>query len=210
VNTYPIFIIGLESRKVIVIGGGFVAARKVQTLHDDGASVTVISPEIVPALAELAAAGALSLQLRQYQEGDLKGAFMAIAATDDPEVNRSVWEEAVRERCLINVVDDPSHSNFITPAVVRRGKLKLAITTGGASPALARILRMKLEKLIGPEYEELVELLDEWRPEFINRFQSMEARFLTVDRLLEAGLLDLVRQQGRSAANKLIEETVKK
>jgi precorrin-2 dehydrogenase / sirohydrochlorin ferrochelatase len=208
VKTYPICLIGLEKRKIVVVGGGKVAARKVKALQEDGARVTLISPLVETELAESAGQGKLIWQQRTYQDGDLCGAFLAIAATDDPEVNRCVWEDALREGCLVNVVDDPSHSNFIMPAVVRRGDLKVAVTTGGASPALARSLRTRLEGLIGPEYEVLAELLEERRPQFISRFRSMDARFQAINRLLENGILDVLSQEGRTEAARLIDNTL--
>ena len=136
-----------------------MAARKVEGLLAAGANIKVISPKLTPELQLLVHSRRVAFLPRSYEEGDLENAFLVIAATDDPVVNRSVWAEAERRGCLVNVVDDPAHSNFILPAVVQRDELSIAISTGGSSPALARRLRERIEKLIGPEYGILTALL---------------------------------------------------
>jgi siroheme synthase-like protein len=148
---------------VIVIGGGQVAARKVEGLLAAGARVTVISPQLAPLLQEMAAQGRILVLPRAYQPGDLGHARLVIAATDDKQVNQAVWQEAQERGCLINVVDDPARCTFHAPAVVRRGKVTIAIGTGGSSPALAQHLRRELEAAIGPEYELLADNLAEFR-----------------------------------------------
>jgi precorrin-2 dehydrogenase/sirohydrochlorin ferrochelatase len=195
VKTYPINVIGLEQRHSVVIGGGNVAARKVAGLLEAGARVTVISPALAPELKTLAEAGRVVFIGR-----DLAGAFLVIAATDEPAVNRAVWQEAEQIGCLVNVVDDPAHSNFIVPAVVRRGDVSVAVSTGGASPALARHLRERLETLVGPDYGELADLLAELRPQLLSRFESGEARLAVALRLIDSELPGILRQSGREAA----------
>jgi precorrin-2 dehydrogenase/sirohydrochlorin ferrochelatase len=151
-------------------------------------------------LETLAEAGRIIFIDRPYRRGDLAGAFLVIAATDDPAANQAVWREAERRGCLVNVVDDPAHSNFILPAVVRRGDVSVAISTGGASPALARRLRERLETLVGPEYGELADLLAELRPQLLSRFESGEARLAVALRLIDSGLPGILQQSGREAA----------
>lgn len=198
-KTYPICLIRLEQRLSIVIGGGQVAARKVIGLLDAGAHVTVIAPHLVPALCALAAAGSIDVCEREYRSGDLAGAFLVIAATDDPVVNQQVWEEARQRGCLINVVDDPAHSNFIVPARVQRGEVNIAITTGGASPALARRLREQLERTIGPEYADLAEILAQTRSILLARHAPGEPRLAAALRLIDSDLLNVIRRDGREA-----------
>lgn len=188
------------------MGGGSIAARKAGSLLEAGAQITVISPAVVPELRSLAEKGLIRLLERAYQAGDLAGAFLAFAATDDPEVNRAVWEEGNRTGCLVNAVDDPAHSNFIMPAVVRRGEMAIAISTGGASPALARRLREWLDTLISPEYGQLVELLAELRPDLLARFGAGEERLAVALRLVDSDLLDIIRQEGREAAKRYVLE----
>lgn len=137
---YPVYL-DIARRRCVVIGAGPVAERKVRQLLAAGADVTLVSPEATPELRRSAEAGRLRWIERGYAEGDLAGAFLAIAATDDTEVNRAVSAEAERERALLNVVDVPSLCTFVAPAIVERGPVTVAISTGGASPALARKIR---------------------------------------------------------------------
>lgn len=199
VNTYPISLIGLEARRCVVIGGGAVATRKVAGLLAARAAVTIISPALAPALERLAAEGQAQALRRPYRPGDLEGAFLVIAATDDQAVNRAVWEEANRRGCLVNVVDDPAHSNFIVPAIVRRDEITVAVQTGGASPALARRLRERLEATVGPEYGVLARLLAELRPELLARVPPGESRLAAALRLVDSDVLDVIRRDGAEA-----------
>jgi precorrin-2 dehydrogenase / sirohydrochlorin ferrochelatase len=200
-KTYPVCLVNLEDQHMVLIGGGKVAARKAMALLEAGAQLTAISPDFVEEFSLLAEKyTALCLVKRPYQDGDLDGAFLAIAATDAPEINRAVWDEARRRGCLVNVVDDPQHCNFIVPAVLQRGEIKIAISTGGASPALARRLKERLDQVVVPEYAGLADLLAELRPELIARYPAGEARLDAALRLVDADLLDVLRQQGRSAA----------
>ena len=197
---YTICLVGLPSRQAIVVGGGAVAARKVEGLLEAGAQVKVISPLLTRELQLIASAGVITFLPRPYQDGDLEDAYLVIAATDDPTVNQSVWMEAERRGCLINVVDDPQHSNFILPAVVRRGEVSVAVSTGGNSPALARRLRERIEKLIGPEYGVLAELLGELRPELIADFPEGEARLQAALKVIDSDILNIIQSQGKDAA----------
>jgi siroheme synthase-like protein len=148
----------------------------------------------------LADSGEITVLPRPYQEGDLEGAFLVIAATDDPAVNQSVWSEAERRGCLVNVVDDPMHSNFILPAIVQHDDLGIAISTGGSSPALARRLRERIETLIGPEYGVLASLMAELRPELIETFPAGEARLQAALRVIDSDILNIIQSHGRDAA----------
>lgn len=187
----------------MVIGGGKVADRKVRALLEAGANVTVISPALVPELAQLTRERSIQVFERPFRSGDLQGFFLAIAATDDPELNRRIWQEALEQGCLINVVDDPQHSNFILPAVVRRGDFTLAVSTGGASPALARRVRERLEREYGPEYGTFTELLAKLRPELLARFHTPQARLEAALALLEGEVLGTLKNKGREAARQV-------
>jgi precorrin-2 dehydrogenase/sirohydrochlorin ferrochelatase len=205
-DVYPIGLIGLEQQKTVVIGGGKVAARKVTGLLEAGAQVTVISPAFVPELRVLAGSRRVTLTARAYQDGDLADAFLVIAATNNAGINERVWQEARTQGCLVNVVDHPAHCNFIVPAVVRRGEVAVTVSTGGASPALARRLREQLESLIGPEVGELADLLAELRPELQTRFPDEELRTQAAFRLVDSNLAELIRRQGIDAARLRAEE----
>ncbi len=155
---YPIFL-KLESVPCLVVGGGAVAARKVRGLLAAGARVTVVSPEAEAELKALAREGSLTWRQRPYQAGDLAGFRLTIAATSSAKVNARVYEEALAQGALVNSVDDPRHSSFFVPSVVRRGLLTLAISTSGAVPYLARRLREHLESRFYPELAREVEEL---------------------------------------------------
>ena len=165
----PVFL-GLRNRRVVMVGGGPVAAAKVTELLPTGAEVVVVAPEVEPAIRELAGAGELVWQARSYEPGDLAGAFLLLAA-DSPGVNARAAGEAKGRGVLVNVADDPAHCDLITPAVVRRGELTVAISTGGHSPAFARYVRELLETVIGPEYGGLLVRVAEVRQQMLSRGQ---------------------------------------
>lgn len=148
---YPMMV-DLRGRRCLVVGGGAVASRKVAALLRAGAAVTVVSPALSPALARLAAGGRVSHRARPYRGSDLRGAWLAIGATDDPDVNARLGAEAARRGILVNVADAPRLCAFQVPSVVRRGDLTIAISTGGTSPALARRIRQDLEAIYPPGF----------------------------------------------------------
>jgi precorrin-2 dehydrogenase/sirohydrochlorin ferrochelatase len=197
---YPISLTALETRQTVVVGGGRVAARKVDSLLQASANITVISPQAIPHLQQLQTDGQITLINRPYQPGDLCEAFLVIAATNNPGINHQVLQEARQCGCLINMVDDPAAGNFIVPAVVQRGPITLTISTGGGSPALARWLREQLEDFVGPEYGELAVLLTELRPELRQHYPDSQSRTFAVFQLIDSGLADIIKTQGLNAA----------
>lgn len=190
-KTYPVFLVKLERSHCIVVGGGQVAARKVTALRRASAQVTVISPVLCEPLEELAVQGRIEVVDRDYRQGDLEGAFLVVAATDDPDVNRQVWEEAKARNLLVNVVDDPEHCNFIAPSVVRRGPLSLAISTSGQCPAFSRHLRRRLEREFGPAHARYVELLGNLRGRVVDTFTMTERRDFW-QKIFESNVLSLL------------------
>ena len=155
----PIFL-EVTGKPCLVVGGGEVALRKVRTLVAAGAApITVISTETTPAIAELADGGAIRVLRRAYREGDMVGNQLVYAATGDAELSRRLFEEARRLNILINVADAPDYCSFIVPSVIRRGRLQIAISTAGASPALSRNLRQRMETWLGDELEVLLEVM---------------------------------------------------
>jgi len=208
-KTYPICLVNIQQRRVIVIGGGHVAARKVRGLIDADASVHLISPIIDDDLEELSQSGQLFIEHRDYRKGDLVGAFLVIAATDDPVINQVIWEEAQKEGCLINVVDDPEHCNFILPALVRRGDLTMAVSSGGASPALSRRLRENLQAQFGPEYGELTALLGEIRPDLLANYPPGEERLEAALGLIDSQLMEVLKQDGYAQAKRFALEMIR-
>jgi siroheme synthase-like protein len=162
VRYYPA-LLNISGKKCVVVGGGEVAFRKVKMLLECGGKVTVISPKPHPEMAKLSEEGAIHFVQKDYEAGDLKDAFLAVAGTNVNEINRRVADEAKKEGVLLNVVDDPEQSGYIVPSLFRRGDLTIAISTGGTSPALARKIRAKLEQEIGGEYASLLSLIGEVR-----------------------------------------------
>ena len=155
---YPVFL-NLSGKNCVVAGGGQVALRKVTTLLQYGADITVISPRLCKGLGELDCAGKIKVRRRSYQAGDLEGAYIAIIATGNRSVNRQASLEAGLNKIPVNVVDDAGLSDFIVPSIVRRGSVSIAISTAGKSPALARKLRSKLEGELADEYADLALLI---------------------------------------------------
>jgi precorrin-2 dehydrogenase/sirohydrochlorin ferrochelatase len=159
--------LALEGRAAVVIGGGEVAARKVQDLLAAKANVTVIAPGLCGRIVALADEKRIVAHGRPYRTADLAGAFVAIAATDDEDLNARISGDAAALNVLVNVVDRPALCTFTVPATLRRGDLTLAISTEGRCPALAGILREELEQRYGPEYSELVGLFGKLRKKMI-------------------------------------------
>ena len=161
---YPVFI-DVRDRRCVVIGGGNIGEEKVHKLLDCGAKVVVISPGVNDGVRDLVGDDRLTWIQRAYQPGDLEGAFIAVAATDDNTVNRRIAKEAEQRNVLLNVVDVTHLCTFIAPSVVRRGDVTIAVSTGGASPALARRFREELSRSRLLEYADLAPLLSEARAE---------------------------------------------
>jgi precorrin-2 dehydrogenase/sirohydrochlorin ferrochelatase len=171
---------------VVVIGGGEIAERKIEGLLEAGARVTVVSPDVTRRIEAWAAAGAVALERRRYETGDLSDSALAYAATDDEAANRAVGEEAEAKGIWLNVVDRPERCGFFAPAVVRRGDLSIAISTNGASPALARRLREKLEQQLGPEYARALKTLRAERRRLLREEPDPARRREALEALLDA------------------------
>ena len=189
---YPICL-DLEGRNCVVVGGGRVAERKVQGLLSCSAQVTVISPEMTEELLRLHSEGRIQWLNREYIRGDLVKAFLVIAATDNEETQKLVYEEAVTCNLLLNVADVPQRCNFILPATVRRGDLLISVSTSGKSPALARKLRMELEKRYGSEYRVLVNILGAIRPEILAAGLSQPENENQFKKLLHDDMADWIK-----------------
>lgn len=159
---FPLFV-ELGGKKCVIVGGGEVAARKAEALLEFGASGILIAPRAVQKLQELIAAGKLQLVEREYREGDLEGAVLAIAATSDRQVNEQVYNEAVRRGTPVNTVDNPALCTFVFPACVKRDDLVIGITTSGNYPALSARIREEVDDLYPPEFGKLLAVLREFR-----------------------------------------------
>ena len=200
---YPI-LLDLYDRPVVVIGGGPIATRKAAALLAAGARLTVISPSLTPSLARLAREGRIRHRQRRYQRGDLKGVYLAVAATSMPDEQLKVVAESRTTATLVNVVDQPTLCDFIAPAVITRGDLIIAVSTGGRSPALARWLKAALRDLIGKEYGRLTQVLGQIRVALRKAGRPPSVRTALVDKLMASPLLSQIRDDDHAAATRTI------
>ena len=200
---YPIFV-ELQDRRCLVIGGGREAQRKVEGLLAAGGNVTVIAPKLTRDLQGLLAEGRIDLQQREYLEGDLEGYEVVMVATNDGAVNADVAAEGKRRRIWVNAADDTKNCDFILPSVVRRGRITIAASTGGASPALARRLREELEAYMTDDMPALADLLAEVREELRSRGIAPDAEVWQQAIDEELRLL-LVQRKHRQAKARLLE-----
>jgi precorrin-2 dehydrogenase/sirohydrochlorin ferrochelatase len=199
----------LRGRRCLVVGGGDVGLEKVEGLLACDADVILVAPEAHPALSQFAREGSIRWERREYEPSDLDGCLIAIAATDNSEVNIRVFEEAEQRAMLINVVDVPPLCNFILPAIVRTGPLAVAISTAGASPALAKRMKREIGELFGEPYALLAILLNDargWAKGTLPTYQDRKQFFESIVggepdpiELLRAGDVDGVRDLIESA-----------
>ncbi|MFP3870354.1 MAG: bifunctional precorrin-2 dehydrogenase/sirohydrochlorin ferrochelatase [Syntrophobacteria bacterium] len=201
---YPVFL-KVDTRPCLVIGGGDVGARKVRTLLACGARVGVVSPGVDPWLAEKIEEGRVELVASHYEEHQLEGCFLVIAATDDRELNCRVAQDAERRGLLCNVVDYPQEGNFILPAIVQQGDLTVAISTAGQSPALARQIRQELDQRFGPEYADFLEIMGAVRKRLLEASKDSHANKERFDQLVQSALPELVRRRDSEGVNRLLQ-----
>jgi precorrin-2 dehydrogenase/sirohydrochlorin ferrochelatase len=202
---YPIFV-EMSGRLCVVIGGGSVAQRRIEGLLAADAVVTVISPAITEALQKLIAQGMLRHVGRAYKAGDLAGYDLAFVATDDRAVNEAIFSEARARKIWINSADDPENCDFILPAVIRRGELSVAISTGGASPATARAVREELESYLTVDYARLVHVAGEVREEL--NAKSLVVSAETWSKALKGEFRRLIRDARAEQAKELLIKTL--
>lgn len=200
---YPIFL-DLDDRKVVIVGGGVVSARKAGHLMKYGARVTVIAPDIAEEIGLWAAEGRLSVQQRPYHQGVLEGATLVIASTDSQSVNGQVAADCRARGIPVNVVDDTALCDFIVPAVLESGSVQIAISTGGKSPALARTLKNDLQSVIGPEYAEVNDIFGGLRDEARRALPTDAGRKRFFEDLLARGILQMLREGRRREAYQVV------
>ena len=189
---YPVCL-DVSGKKCVVVGGGDVAERKARRLLDCGARVLVVCRAAGPALGDLHRQGRLALVEADYGPEFLDGAFLAIGATDRPEVNDAVWRDSRGKGILVNIVDDPGRCDFILPSLYRQGDLLIAITTSGKSPALAKKLRKEMTRHFGPEYEEFLNVLGQIREKIIARGGPPERNKALFEAVVYSDVIDHIR-----------------
>ncbi|MFB3879750.1 MAG: bifunctional precorrin-2 dehydrogenase/sirohydrochlorin ferrochelatase [Armatimonadota bacterium] len=199
---FPAFI-DLRGKLCLVVGGGEVAARKARSLLAAGARLRVVAPELSQQMSALAANCEVTCAPRHYAEGDLDGTLLVFAATDDADVNAAVYRDATARGLLVNVVDDPAHCTFIVPSQVVRDGIRIAISTQGQSPALAKRLREKIEAAIPPAYGKLAALMGRLRAEVRKSVPSLGERSERWQAVLDSDVLSLIEQQRLAEAEAL-------
>jgi precorrin-2 dehydrogenase / sirohydrochlorin ferrochelatase len=204
---YPA-ILDLVGRTALVVGAGNVGEGKIRGLLNGGAKLRVVSLEATEQVRRWAAEGRIELELRPYQPSDLNGCFLVIAATEHNDTNEAVFADAERRGMLCNVVDVPRLCNFILPSIMRRGDLAIAVSTAGASPALARKIRLELEERYGDEYGEALELLGSLRDELKERYPDPRDRKILFERIVYSGFMDMVRNGDTEGLEAWVEQCI--
>lgn len=205
---YPI-LLDLQGKPCLVAGGGTVAERKVLTLLESNAVVTVVSPACTDTLGRLAESGRIIWLQKIFEPSDLQNIHLVIAATDNPDVNSAVFREAAGLGLLVNVIDNPDECTFIVPSVVERGDLLIAISTSGASPALAKKIRKELEATFGDEYAIFLQIMAELREKAIKDIPEENTRRLLFRKLVDSDILQLLKE-GKSAEAGALAEAIYK
>ena len=200
---YPLFL-DLTGRVCVVVGGGKVAERKVESLIDAGALLTVISPKISPALAKLVRSGSVTHLKKRFKPGLLDGIFLVIGASSSKTVNALVASEGRKSGAIVNIVDDPALCDFIVPSLIERGELKIAVSTSAKCPGLAKELRLELEENYGPEYGEYVELLGVIRNKLLKDKRKYDKKEKLLGELFVSGIPELLRSGSISKLDKLL------
>lgn len=204
---YPVFL-NLTDKEVLVVGGGLVAQRKVETLLQYGASISIVSRHLTPRLKELVETHRITFVGSEFTEDHLAVVFLVIAATDDPMLNHRVSLDAQERGLLINAVDQPEDCNFIVPSILRRGDLQVAISTSGKSPALARKLRQEMELQFGKEYEKLLLLMGSVREQVISRGLPQDENKRIFKKIVESDMLEAITRKDRERVKNILKSAL--
>lgn len=200
---YPIYL-DIRDRNCLVVGGGSVGSRKVETLLDCGAKVTVVSIDAAETLKKLSDRGVIQMKERAFQSADLDNMFLVIGATDNEALNFEIYAAARRRGVLCNIADRPEACNFILPSIVNRGDLIIAISTSGKSPAFAKKLRKQLEAQFGSEYAGFLELMGAIRKKLLSKDHEPEAHKHLFEQLIERNLVQLIKNADIENINALL------
>ena len=204
---FPVFL-DLKRRRCLLVGGGDVATRKGRLLAKAGAILRVVAPQISPELRDLVQQCQGVIHLREYQASDVDDCVLAIAATDIDSLNQTISEDAKAKNIPVNVVDSPALCTYITPAIIDRSPLVIAISSGGESPVLARLIRAKLETLIPNSYGVLAQFASRWRERIKNRFADTDQRRRFWEKILQGPAAELVFNGQDAQADKLLSDAI--
>ncbi|MFH1073766.1 MAG: bifunctional precorrin-2 dehydrogenase/sirohydrochlorin ferrochelatase [Candidatus Firestonebacteria bacterium] len=204
---YPVNL-DIRNKKCLVVGGGDVGTRKIMTLLECGAFVTVVSHEVGEKLLSLAESGTIALKKRAYDGSDLEGMFLVICATDNEQLNLQVGRDAEKMDKLCNVVDRPDACNFILPALVKRGDLVIAVSTSGKSPAYAKKIRKDLEKQYGVEHVDFLKLMGAIRKKLLNNSHEPEAHKPLFEKLINKDIVQLIKNNNADKIDSVLFEVL--
>ena len=205
---YPAFI-NLENRSVLVVGGGAVAERKVETLLETGARVTVVSPDITQHLQEYERSNRISVRHRSFIPSDVEAVSLVISATDDPATQSEVASIATLKNILVNTVDKPELCSFIVPAILRRGDITIAISTSGKSPSLAAELRTRVERVLTDDVARTATVLGAVRQEVHERIADSDDRKRVFDSIIGSGIIDWIATYDDAAALERVRQMIR-
>jgi len=202
---YPLFL-NLKDRGVLLVGAGAIGLQKIKALLECAARLHVVAPEALPEIQAFAREGRIRWSARGYASGDLEDAALVIAATDDPALQQRIAAECRSRKIWVNIVDVPPLCDFYAAAVASRGDVQVAISTGGAAPALAKYLRRKIETLLGPEYEDFTRLARNFRPAILKL--PKDQRLVLWNRMVNDDFLDALRRDGPAQAETQIKRWI--
>lgn len=206
-NLFPIFL-KIENQQCLVVGGGDIAARKIALLQKAGGHITVVAPHLCARIAKQLEQGKIKHQPRAFEADDVSGNVLVIAATDDMNINRQISEQAKRQNVPVNVVDQPDLCSFTIPSIVDRSPVVIAVSTGGASPVLARLLRARLETIIPAAYGRLGQLTKEFRRQVQQRFSSTDERRRFWEGILQGPIAELLFSGQEKAAREALQHAI--
>ena len=199
---YPVFM-NIKDKDCLVVGGGSVGARKASTLEKCGAKVKLISSLFSPECEDLKTTS-IEMEKKEYENNDITGMFFIFAATDNADLNKEIQKDAAKLDILCNIADSPDRSDFILPSIVDRGDLILAISTSGASPAMAKKIRQELEQKFGPEYELFLILMGNIRKKLLSAGHAPEDHKKIFNTLINKGILDLIKENDEKKINLIL------
>jgi siroheme synthase-like protein len=205
---YPAFI-NVEERPVLVVGGGAVAERKVETLLESGAMVTVVSPEVTQRLEDHEQLKRITIRHRGFIPSDVDGVLLVISATDDPAVQSAVASIAASKNILVNTVDKPELCSFIVPAILRRGDITIAISTSGKSPSLASELRTRLDRILTDDVARTATVLGTIRQEVHQHFPGSDDRKRVFDSIVRSGIIEWIAGYDDAAALERVRQMIR-
>jgi len=204
---YPVFL-NVANKRALVVGGGPVAQRKVETLLDYGISVSLVSRDLTSRLKKLVDEQTVHFAGTQFNERHLEGMFLVIAATDDAGLNRRVSVSAQARGLLVNAVDQPEDCTFIVPSIIRRGDLQVAISTSGKSPALARKIREEMELRFGEEYEKLLLIMGNIREMILTRGLPQEQNKRIFKQIIDSDMLEAIARKDRDRIRDILQSAL--